>query len=112
MKLLVVIRQLLKLSINLIDKIEIKEKQNINNVWKKINLHAGETFRTVKGIPYDFHVEGEYIRLHNTNWSIPRIDVEKALLVKDPSVLKFQRLGFQGPSYLFGIITDARIKNG
>ena len=111
MKLLVVIRQLLKLSISLIDKIEIKEKKNINNVWEKINLHAGETFRTVKGIPYDFHVVGDYIRLHNTNWSIPKKDVENALLVKEPTVSKFQKAGFQGPSYLYGIITDKRIKN-
>ncbi len=85
--------------------------KNIYNVWENIKRHSGETFKTVTGIPYDFHVDGEYIRLHNTNWSIPKKDVENALLVKEPTVSKFKKAGFQGPSYLYGIITDNRIKN-
>lgn len=85
--------------------------KNVDYIWKNIKRHSGETFKTVTGIPYDFHVDGEYIRLHNTNWSIPKKDVENALLVKEPTVSKFKKAGFQGPSYLYGIITDNRIKN-
>ena len=85
--------------------------KNVDYMWENIKRHSGETFKTVTGIPYDFHVDGEYIRLHNTNWSIPKKDVENALLVKEPTVSKFKKAGFQGPSYLYGIITDNRIKN-
>ena len=85
--------------------------ENVDYIWENIKRHSGETFKTVTGIPYDFHVDGEYIRLHNTNWSIPKKDVENALLVKEPTVSKFKKAGFQGPSYLYGIITDNRIKN-
>ena len=84
--------------------------KNVDYIWENIKRHSGETFKTVTGIPYDFHVDGEYIRLHNTNWSIPKKDVENALLVKEPTVSKFKKAGFQGPSYLYGIITDNRIK--
>jgi hypothetical protein len=85
--------------------------KNVDYIWENIKRHSGETFKTVTGIPYDFHVDGEYIRLHNTNWSTPKKDVENALLVKEPTVSKFKKAGFQGPSYLYGIITDNRIKN-
>ena len=85
--------------------------KNVDYIWENIKRHSGDTFKTVTGIPYDFHVDGEYIRLHNTNWSIPKKDVENALLVKEPTVSKFKKAGFQGPSYLYGIITDNRIKN-
>lgn len=85
--------------------------KNVDSIWENIKRHSGETFKTVTGIPYDFHVDGEYIRLHNTNWSIPKKDIENALLVKEPTVSKFKKAGFQGPSYLYGIITDNRIKN-
>ena len=85
--------------------------KNVDYIWENIKRHSGETFKTVTGIPYDFHVDGEYIRLHNTNWSIPKKDVENALLIKEPTVSKFKKAGFQGPSYLYGIITDNRIKN-
>ncbi len=85
--------------------------KNVDYIWENIKRHSGETFKTVTGIPYDFHVDGEYIRLHNTNWSIPKKDIENALLVKEPTVSKFKKAGFQGPSYLYGIITDNRIKN-
>ena len=85
--------------------------KNVDYIWENIKRHSGETFKTVTGIPYDFHVDGEYIRLHNTNWSIPKKNVENALFVKEPTVSKFKKAGFQGPSYLYGIITDNRIKN-
>ena len=84
--------------------------KNSDYIWENIKRHSGETFKTVKGIPYDFHVDGEYIRLHNTNRSIPKKDVENALLIKEPTVSKLKKAGFQGPSYLYGIITDNRIK--
>ena len=85
--------------------------KNIDCIWENIKQHSGKLFKTAKGIPYDFHVEGDYIKLHNTNRSIPKKDVENALSIKEPTVSKFQKAGFQGPSYLYGIITDNRIKN-
>ena len=80
-----------------------------HNIWSRIAAHAGETFRTVTGIPYTYHVDGDWICLHNTNWRIPRRDAEDATGVAAPSVSLFKRRGYQGPSYLYGIVTDPRI---
>lgn len=80
-----------------------------HSVWHRVAAHAGETFYTVTGIPFSYHMNGDRICLHNTNWSIPRRDVEDAVTVVSPSISIFKQRGYQGPSYLFGIITDPRI---
>ena len=82
---------------------------NIESVWNNIKRHQGETFRTVTGKSFEYHVDGNAIKLHNTKRSIPKTNVESALLVPKPSPGLFTQLGFQGPSYLFAIITDERI---
>lgn len=82
---------------------------DIQTVWKNIVDNQGQTFFTIRKIPCAYHVSGNQIRLENTNRKIPKKDVEIALAVANPSVVRFQQLNLQGPSYLLGIITDARI---
>ena len=55
-----------------------------HSVWHRVAAHAGETFYTVTGIPFSYHMNGDRISLHNTNWSIPRRDVEDAVTVVRP----------------------------
>ena len=76
-------------------------------VWKNIFLHAGETFYTKTGKPFTYHLRNNYIVLENTNRSIPRKQVEEALMIKSDVVTDYNR--FQGYAYLFGLIHDSRI---
>ena len=76
-------------------------------VWKNILLHAGETFYTKTGKPFTYHLRNDYIVLENTNRTIPRKQVEEALLIKSDVVTDYNR--FQGYAYLFGLIHDSRI---
>lgn len=90
---------------------EVLAMSDINLIWNRIVEFQGQTFYTVKKIPYTYHVSGNQICLENTNRKIPKDDVEKALAVANPSVIRFQQMNLQGPSYLLGIITDLRILN-
>ena len=82
---------------------------NINEVWNRIAAHAGETFHTKTGIPFSYHVSGQWVVLENTNRSIPCRDFEAALALSDLRITNLQKLHLQGPSYLYGIITDPRV---
>ncbi|NMA24628.1 MAG: hypothetical protein GX936_03055 [Clostridiales bacterium] len=82
---------------------------NIEAVWQSIISHGGETFYTITGIPFSYTARNGYIKLNNTNRNISKINFEKALNVINPSIAKFHALGLQGPSYIYGIITDNRI---
>jgi hypothetical protein len=83
---------------------------SIDKIWHKIRAHEGEVFYTKTGKPFTYHTKGSLIVLENTNRNIPIGNIEKALSVINPSVVEFQRMNLQGPSYLYGIITDSRIK--
>ena len=76
-------------------------------VWNNIILHAGETFYTKTGKPFTYHIRNDYIVLENTNRTIPRKQVEKALPIESDIVTDYNR--YQGYAYLFGLIHAARI---
>lgn len=82
---------------------------DIETVWPKIVLHAGEVFYTKRGIPYTYHIRDQALVLENTNRSIPYKNFETALNITNPSPSQFTRLNLQGPAYIYGIITDERI---
>ena len=82
---------------------------NIQTIWNRVRMHSGEVFYTKTGVPYTYHTTDRLVVLENTNRTIPIGDFEKALTVSNPSVVAFQKLNLQGPSYLYGIITDSRI---
>ena len=82
---------------------------DIQTMWERIVAHAGEEFHTKRGIPYTYHVRNRQLILENTNRKIPYSNFETALSVVNPNIVKFERLNLQGPSYIYGIITDERI---
>ena len=79
----------------------------MDHVWKNIKRHAGEKFHTKTGVEFSYHIRNDYIVLENTNRSIPRKQVEEALLINSDTVTDYNK--FQGYAYLFGLIHDARI---
>ena len=83
---------------------------DIETVWERIVAHAGEVFYTKRGIKYTYHIRNHQVILENTNRNIPYSNFETALTVVNPNIVKFEHLNLQGPSYIYGIITDDRIR--
>ena len=95
------------------EKIHINFWESIgmdNNIWKLVQKHAGEKFKTVSGVEFDYHIENDYIQLHHVNYRLSKRDIEKAFGIENPTVSLLKQKGIVGPSYVFGIITDPRIK--
>ena len=83
----------------------------INQVWKNICKYEGADFFTIRGKKYQYTVIEDYILINNDpRRKVKKENIERALLFQNPSPSKLQREGFWAPSYLYGIITDERIK--
>lgn len=81
----------------------------IDKVWGRIEAHAGEVFRQKRGATFTYTVAGGCVRPDRTNRLLPRADFAAALeLVPSPTTVPFQRL--QGPSYVWAILHDPRIR--
>lgn len=81
--------------------------KNIDKVWANICKYEGETFYTVRNIPYNYIVKNNYILINNdSRRRVSKITIEKALKIKKPTPSK---LNVRCQSYICGIITDSRI---
>lgn len=95
-------------------EVEATIAQEADEVWGRVVDLQGRQFRTIGGEPFSYEVKGNGIVPHPgmgeaTNRILPRTDLEKALQrmpVSGPGALS----DLQGPSYLFGILSDPRVK--
>jgi hypothetical protein len=77
-------------------------------VWKRIEVHAGETFHQKRGKPFTYTVVGGAVSPDTTNRLLPRSDFARALdLMPLDGPGEIQHL--QGPSYIWAILNDKRI---
>ncbi len=91
-----------------------KRKPPQREIWDQVVKLQRLPFKTVKGEPFFYEVKGNGIVPHPgmgpaTNRILPRTDLEKAwsrMPVSGPGALS----DLQGPSYLFGILTDPRVR--
>ena len=86
------------------------ESNDIDRVWANIRKHEGEIFYTQKRkTPYTYVIKDEYIVINNNakRGRITKERVASALLIQNPIPSK---IGGWAPSYIYGIITDSRIK--
>lgn len=82
---------------------------SIDEVWRRIESAAGETFRQLRGGEFTYEVRGRSLVPDRTNRVLPRSDFERALeLVPLENTVPLQSL--QGPSYLYAILMDPRIR--
>lgn len=78
-------------------------------VWKKIEARAGESFRQIRGGEFTYSIHSGCVVPDRTNRQLPRSQFEKAFdLVPLENTKSVQDL--QGPSYLYAILMDARIR--
>lgn len=84
---------------------------NIEIVWNNIKHHQGDIFYTITGKPYRYKVHNDYLTIEDIKGSnIKKGYIEKAIRIDNPTPKKIELEGCWGPSYIYGIITDKRIK--
>jgi hypothetical protein len=77
-------------------------------VWQRIVALQGETFRQKTGRPFRYRVSGNSVVPSTTSRLLPRSHFARAFdraPLRGPGQLQ----DLQGPSYLFAILTDARV---
>jgi hypothetical protein len=83
--------------------------RSIADVWPRIEAHAGEDFKLIGGQVCQYEVPGNYLRPIGRVRHLSRTNFAKALdrlpLANTGSVRDLQ-----GPSYVFAILMDKRIR--
>lgn len=82
---------------------------NPSEIWRRIEQHAGEEFRQLGGRPFTYRIRSRCVVPSTTKRQIHRSEFEKALnLVPLENTVPVQHL--QGPSYIYAILMDSRIR--
>jgi hypothetical protein len=85
------------------------------SIWRRIESHQGEEFRTVKGLPFTYEVEGSGIWFfrdgHRINRKLSQIQVDKAI-TRCPLTSTTEIKDLMDYPYLFALLMDARIRRG
>jgi hypothetical protein len=83
----------------------------IDEVWSRIESHAGERFELLRGGSFSYEVNGAHLlpvgrarSLSKTNFAngLSRVPLDNTTSVRD----------LQGPSYVYAILMDRRIRRG
>ena len=82
---------------------------NINTIWDRICSHEGEEFRQKMGQIFTYKIHGNVLVPSTTDQNLPKSQFEKAL-ERMPLEGPGQINDLRGPSYLYAILTDDRIK--
>ena len=81
----------------------------INSIWQRIESHAGQEFFMIRGTAFRYELSGGHILPDRTNQQIPKSHFEKALaLVPLADTTSIQDL--RGPSFIYAILMDTRIR--
>jgi len=79
--------------------------------WRRIETHAGEEFTQIRGGKFTYEVICGHLVPDRTNQQIPKTHFEEAFaLIPLESTVAVQHL--RGPSYIFAILMDDRIRMG
>lgn len=86
-------------------------KPAIDAIWGRIEARAGEAFTQVRGARFTYRVAGGHVVPDRTVQQIPRSHFARALeLVPLSGPGEVQNL--RGPSFIFAILMDPRIRAG
>ena len=87
-------------------------KPGIDAVWKRIVGHQGDVFRQFKGREFTYQVTGNALRPSTTNVRIHKSQFAKALEHVPFAKVSDVPAGVFGPSYVYAILMDPRVRNG
>ncbi len=80
-------------------------------IWRNIIDCEGQEFTTITGLPFTYRVEDNYVIPDRTEYPLAKSNFEKAAAIKNlqgPGQINFIS---RGPSYVYAILTDERIRN-
>lgn len=84
-------------------------KMNIENIWGRIVLYSGEEFTQIRGKVFTYEAHENYIKLQCTNQNLAKTNFQKSLIhLLFKNTVNLQDLW--GPSYIFAILMDDRIR--
>lgn len=84
-------------------------KPIFEEIWGRIREHSGETFKQIRGGKFTYESKSGYIVLSRTKHNIAKSDFKEACnLVPLNNTVIVQHL--RGPSYIYAILMDKRIK--
>ena len=84
---------------------------SIETIWNNIKLYEGEVFYKIRGGEYTYTVCDDVIIVDGVKAGrINKSALAKALAINNPTPRKIELAGCWAPSYIYGIITDKRIK--
>ena len=84
---------------------------NIEVIWNTIKQYEGEVFYTIKRKAYSYVVQGDCLIIKNIKGGkIKKESIGKAITIANPTPKKIELAGCWGPSYIYGIITDKRVR--
>ena len=86
---------------------------DVNDVWARMERHAGQAFETATGLEFTYRVPGQFLCVtrdgREINRQLSKTNFAKALAsmpAEKPSDLKDR----QGSAYTWGILMDRRIR--
>jgi hypothetical protein len=84
---------------------------NESIVWQRIVRHEGDMFTQLRGRDFTYAIEGNALRPSTTNRLLGRSQFAKGI-DRMPARATSDLHDLQGPSYLFAILMDDRIRSG
>jgi len=82
---------------------------SFETVWRRVEAHAGQSFRQKRGGEFTYEVRSGTVWPDRTNRALSRSQFAQAFKhVPLSSTVPLQQL--QGPSYLYAILMDDRIR--
>jgi len=88
-----------------------KRQRAFDAVWRRIEACEGQVFRQIRGQEFTYTIKGTAVLPSTTKRLLHRSNFERTFrLVPLSNTVLLQNL--QGPSYLFAIMMDPRIRKG
>ncbi len=84
---------------------------SFEDVWKRIISLEGESFYQIRGNEFKYSISKGSVIPDRTRQKIPKSNFKKAYdLVPLENTVRLQC--FRGPSYIYAILIDERVRNG
>ena len=80
-----------------------------DTLWTRLAAHQGETFTQIRGGEFTYSLTDTALVPDRTDWAIPRKHLAEALdVVPLANTVAVQHL--YGPSYVYAVLMDSRIR--
>lgn len=85
-------------------------KPSFDEIWERIRAHKGETFKTLRGLEFNYSMMGVWLVVSRTDFRITKKNIKNAydlMPVAGPEEFPQE---IQVPYYVYAILKDPRIE--